>query len=59
MAAAGDDLTAQEVADLLGMSAGELYAYVRRRQAPAPTGRVLGRPTWSRAVIDEWYPPEP
>ncbi len=56
MVAPDEDLTAQEVADLLGMSAGELDAHVRRRQAPAPTGRVLGRPVWSRAVIDEWYP---
>lgn len=52
-------LSTADAADRHGLTAGEWLAYVRRRQAPPPTGRRLGRPTWSPAVVEAWERPTP
>lgn len=49
-----EELNAVQASLLLNMTPGMLRSRVERRQAPAPAGRVLGRPVWSRVAIEEW-----
>lgn len=49
-----DDMTATEVAALLGVKRRTFLAYVYRNQAPAPDKTVLSRPIWKSATITTW-----
>lgn len=49
-----DDMTATEIAALLGVKRRTFLAYVYREQAPAPYKSVLGRPIWHAGTITNW-----
>lgn len=48
------DLTATEIAELLGVKRRTFLAYVYRGHAPAADKTVLGRPLWRHATITTW-----
>ncbi len=47
------------VAELIGVAAATVRAYVTRGQMPAPVVRIGGAPVWPRALIERWLSSRP
>jgi predicted DNA-binding transcriptional regulator AlpA len=49
-----DQLTTDQVANLVGLSVASVREYVRRGAFPAPDGMLGRTPWWRASTVDEW-----
>lgn len=49
-----EQLTAHQVAEMLGIMPNTFHSYVARGQAPAPDGHLGRTPYWLATTIQDW-----